>query len=406
MENARRTLMTVRARYAAAVGVVIAGCNTVLDIEDAHLACSAPPCLPAGSDTGIASSLPNASIRIDAGTERAPSQPAADGDRPTPLAPLLPLAPSRADAGTNEVAQGASGAPSLASSAGLPNPPLAENGTAQDTAPAPSAPEPVEPAIGPDGLAAPLPNDLAGAPVSGEIVYSAYASWEVDGVFQPTFEIHTPTASYWIVKPLGTMVSMQNGSASGAQWIDFSSGFRPLRGVPDFEVLPMAVMSTVLDTESQTPTHLRLGCSSADGAWQWVWDFYVTHVTFTVNRAPQPFGFGYRGVPGGSLGAEDRLVLSDGTTQGARNSFDGDLPGPQEWAFLTDTALGRSIFFIQHGDDALPEHYQVRDNDSAQWQFGSGQITRTPVRFSLGLLDGTDTAVVAARVAFVTAAIH
>jgi len=262
------------------------------------------------------------------------------------------------------------------------------------------------PPVGADGLALPLPNDLIDAPVSGEIVYSDDAQWEVNGVFQPTFEIHTPTASYWIVKPLGSMVSMQDGAGSPAQWIDFSSGFRPLRGVPSFAEAPSTRVTTLRDQDSQTPTHVRLLSESQDQLWQWVWDFYITHVTFTLNRAPGAFGFGYRGVPGGSLGNEDRLVTSDGVAQGARNSFEADLPGPVEWVYFADTSLQRSLFLLQHGDDDLPEHYQVRDNDSADWLFGGGELQRLPMRFSLGLLPSSEHAAVAARVQFVASVIH
>ena len=257
----------------------------------------------------------------------------------------------------------------------------------------------------PPPFAADLPDDLINAPVSGEIVFSDDAEWEVDGVFEPTFEIHTPTASYWIVKPLGTMVSLEDRETTLAQWISFSSGFRPLRGVPALEVPPATRVTTVRDELSQTPTHVRLTSVSLDGAWQWVWDFYVTHVTFTVNRAPGTIGFNYRGVPGGSLGQEDRLVLSDGTSQSARNSFNGDLPGPSEWAYIADTTLARSIFLIQHTDDALSEHYQVRDNDSAFFSFGNGLIPSLPMRFSLGLIASTDHPTVSARADFVIRAI-
>lgn len=260
------------------------------------------------------------------------------------------------------------------------------------------------PPLGDDGLALPLPNDLIGAPVSGEIIYSDEASWEVNGVFQPTFEIHTPTGSYWIVKPLGTMVSMQD--RAGSQWIDFSSGFRPLRGVPSFAQPPSSAITTVRDQDSQTPTHVRLTSESQDRRWQWVWDFYVTHVTFTLNRAPEPSGLGYRGVPGGSLGPEHQLLTNDGSSQSARNSFEADLPGPVEWVYFADISLGRCLFLMQHGDDELLEHYQVRDNDSAHWAFGNGQITSLPMRFSLGLLDSTDRAAIAERVRFVADVIH
>jgi hypothetical protein len=250
-----------------------------------------------------------------------------------------------------------------------------------------------------------LPDDLANSPVKGEIVYSTDATWMVDSVAQPTFEVHTPTASYWLVKSTGSIVSLTDASKTNQrQWIDYSSGFRPLRGVPGFGAI--SGVSTVLDVESQTPTHLRLHCRSGSGDWQWVWDFYLTHVTLTVNRAPGAYSFSYRGVPGGTLDDMDRLVLASGVSQGARNSYSGDFPGPVEWAYLVDMTLGRSLFMIQHTDDELPERYQVKDNDSALLSFGDGALVRTPQRFSLGLVDGGTHATVEQRVSFVIAAIR
>ena len=279
---------------------------------------------------------------------------------------------------------------------------------ADAAAPIEPEPEPEQPPVEPPVLvdAPPLPDDLIDAPVAGEIVFSDEAEWEVDGVFEPTFEIHTPSASYWVVKPLGTIVSIEDGEADAAQWIAFSSGFRPLRGVPSFPSPPAARVTTVRDDDSQTPTHLRLTSESDDGAWKWVWDFYVTHVTLTVNRAPLPFGFAYQGVPGGSLGMEDRLVSSDGTAQGARNSFNADLPGPFEWAYLADTTLGRSLFALQHRDDNLPERYQVRDNDTSLLSFGNGQLQVLPQRFSLGLIPSVNHAAITARVEYIAGAIR
>lgn len=364
------------------------GCNAVLDIDRAALEPAA-----SASDAGAPGEVLTPALRVDealgsgdgadapaldTGGDPAPpvSVPGREPGGPPPVtsAPLVPSAPP--DAGT---------------SAPPPEPP--------------AQPEPPEPPLDENGLAVPLPNDLIDAPVSGEIIFSEEASWEVDGVFRPTFEVHTPTASYWIVKSLGTMVSMQDAYPGRLQWIDFSSGFRPLRNIPAFAT-PPANVSTLLDRDSQTPTHLRLTSESPDGAWRWVWDFYVTHVTFTVDRAPVPIGLSYRGVPAGALGMEDQLVQSDGTAQGARNSFQGDVPGPIEWAYFADTAARRSLFLMQHRDDELAEAHQVRDNDSAAFSFGGGAITELPLRFSLGLLDSTDHAVVSRRVAYVAGAIH
>jgi hypothetical protein len=372
----------------AILGVWCAGCNDVLGIESAGLERSAMTDGAAGSSPPDGALAPSA----DAPTSMQPTadeSPAIEG--PAPLAPAAPVSP------VTEPAAPTAARPDAATEEALP-------GFSADAGARPDAP-PGGPPLGADGLAIPLPDDLPDAPVTGEIIYSEEATWEVDGVFRPTFEVHTPTGSYWIVESLGTMVSMQDAYAGRAQWIDFSSGFRPLRNIPAFATPPAGVR-TVLDGDSQTPTHLRLISGSADAAWQWVWDIYITHVTLTINRAPVPVGFSYRGVPAGLLGTEDQLVQSDGTAQSARNSFSGELPGPAEWVYFADTAAARSLFLVQHTDDALPERYQVRDNDSAMWIFGDGAISALPMRFSLGLLDGVEHARVAERVLFVASAIR
>jgi hypothetical protein len=366
-----------------------AGCNQLLDISVTELACQrcdagAPegPPLVAPSAAGTPAPIASGATAESGAAGASALTPGAAGAAPSPELPA-----------TGAGVMGATALP-VAPDAGAPPP---------EVPPPPPAPPP-GPALDAAGFAVPLPNDLLDAPVTGEIIYSVEAQWEVDGVFRPTFEVHTPTGSYWIVKSLGTMVSMQDAYAGQLQWIDFSSGFRPLRGVPAFAT-PPADVTTVLDPESQTPTHLRLTASTGDGAWQWVWDIYITHVTLTLNRAPAPAAFAYRGVPAGTLGAEDQLILADGTTQGARNSFQGDLPGPVEWAYIADTAAQRALFFVQHTDDALPEAYQVRDNDSAHWVFGGGQVA-LPIRYSLGLINSVDHATVSQRVAFIAGAIR
>ena len=95
-----------------------------------------------------------------------------------------------------------------------------------------------------------------------------------------------------------------------------------------------------------------------------------------------------------------------GTAQGARSSFNGDLAGPVEWAYLADTTLARSLFAIQHQDDTLAERYVVRDNDTALLSFGNGQIQTVPMRFSLGLIRSTNHATVSTRVDFVSGSIR
>jgi hypothetical protein len=256
-----------------------------------------------------------------------------------------------------------------------------------------------------------LPLDFPDSPVMGTFTVSSDATWEVDGVFEPTFEIHTPTASYWVAKPLGMLVSMvdtDENAAAERQWIDFSSGFRPLRGLPSYGTFDAHErMSTTLDSESQTPTHVRLFSSSESGEIRLTWDFYPTHVTLTVNAMPVPYGLAYRGVPAGTLDSGDRLVFADGNSQSAQlASSVADLPGPAEWAYLSDPARGRSLFLVQHSDDDITDRYQVKDNDSSMLSFGDGELTQLPLRFSFGVVESAEYADVKARAEFVISAIQ
>lgn len=263
-------------------------------------------------------------------------------------------------------------------------------------------------------LVAPNLPDIYDSPVQGDITYSAGASWDIDGAQWPAFEIHTPTASYWLVKADAAIVSIND--TTGVQWINFASGFRPNRGVPnlggccqpgDPVKLKLPTMTTVIDPAfTITSTHLRLESTSDDGSYWLVWDFFQTHFTLTINWATKAFGFTYRGVPGGAIGPTDQLVLSGGTIRSASQSYNGDLPGPSEWAYLTHPAATQSLFLIQHAEDSLPETYQIADGDSAMFVFGSGQITQTPIRFSLGLVSSCDDQVVRDRITFVQNAIH
>jgi hypothetical protein len=258
---------------------------------------------------------------------------------------------------------------------------------------------------GSDGLAA-LPIDLPNNPVTGTFTVAEDAEWEVNGTFVPTFEIHTPTASYWLVKSLGMLVSLTDPHGTDQrQWIDYSSSFRPLRGFPSFGTFgtPEA-MQTTLDGDSQTPTHLRLFSTSAH--WSLIWDFYPTHVTLTVTAAPTPYGLAFRGVLAGPVESTDRLVFADGSSQSAVISALVDLPGAVESAYLTDPGQGLSLFMLQHADDTKVDRYQVKDNDSTLLSFGDGTLEALPLRFSLGLVNSADYATVQARATFVSDAIH
>jgi hypothetical protein len=169
---------------------------------------------------------------------------------------------------------------------------------------------------------------------------------------------------------------------------------------------PQPAMTTTVDQDSVTAKHVRLVSQSATGDFTWAWDFYVTQATLTITQAAAPFGFTYRGTPGGALDMNDELGLSTATVQPASDSFYADLPGPAEWAYVSDATLGHSMFLIEHRDETLGDRYDSKDADSATWTFGDGKIAETPARFSIGVVEGASYPAVRARVAFVVQALH
>jgi hypothetical protein len=252
-----------------------------------------------------------------------------------------------------------------------------------------------------------LPIYLPDSPLAGEVSITGDALWEVNGKAEPTFEIHTPSANYWLVKSLGAVVSLTDTATSDArQWIGYSS-FRPARGVPSYASSGISpTFTTALDGETQTPQHVRLRSETTTADLRLVWDFYLTHVTLSVEAAPSSFAFSYRGVPAGGLDGEDSLLTADGVTHGAFSFWSADdFPGIPEWVAVADPKLERALFLIQHYDDDVPDRYQVKDNDSALVSFGARQ-TSYSARYSLGLLDSVDFSGVESRVKFVDAAMR
>ena len=139
-------------------------------------------------------------------------------------------------------------------------------------------------------------------------------------------------------------------------------------------------------------------------------------MTITINAAPLPYGFAYRGVPAGLLDDRDRVVFADQKGQSAKLSILADfvahVPSPgkslpaAEWAYLTDDARDRSLFLIQHGDDNIADRYQVKDEDSSLFSFGDGELTKLPLRFSVGIIPHDVFPFVRDRAEFIISAIQ
>jgi hypothetical protein len=252
-----------------------------------------------------------------------------------------------------------------------------------------------------------LPAGLADAPVTGNLSVSVEASWEVNGAPEPAIQVVTPSATYFLLKKSGMLVSMvDNFDSTGKDWVGYSDSFRPKRGLPNLggccQLGAGAQMTTTLDGVSHTAGHVRVFSTSADSGWSLVWDFYRSHVTLTVNRAAQPFSFNYRGVPGGVLDSSDRLVFSNGESHAAIDAVPSTtLPGAVQWLYLADDARSRSMFVLQYAADSLADAYTVTDLDTSVLTLGDARL-RAPLRFSLGIVDSSEHAAVKARVDYVS----
>jgi hypothetical protein len=254
-----------------------------------------------------------------------------------------------------------------------------------------------------------LPAGLADSPVAGDMSVSADATWQVNGLPEPAFQVVTPSATYFLLKKSGMLVSMVDTfGSSGKDWISYSDSFRPQRGLPKFggccQLGAAAQMTTTLDSASHTTGHVRLLSISADEGWNLVWDFYRSHVTLTVNRAAQPFSFNYRGAPGGLLDSSDRIVFSSGESHAALDAvLTTKLPGEVQWLYLADDARERSLFALQFAADSMTDAYSVADMDTAVLTLGNARLN-APLRFSFGLIDSTVHSAVEARVNYVISA--
>jgi hypothetical protein len=221
---------------------------------------------------------------------------------------------------------------------------------------------------------------------------------EVEDEGQESFRLETPGATWFYHRSGAGFSSLED--ADGNDWI----GYRPeggsaghYRGIPNL-VYPEGYFhpgGTECSSRlaARGPLVARIESECAGGEWACRWEIYATHARLTVLRAPRPFWFLYEGTPGGTLDESDRMVLSSGDSRPAAEGRDGDLPDP-EWLFFSDESLGRSLFLAHHDDDGHADAYFPMEGNMTVFGFGRHKLNRylrrTPARFSVGLVEGTD----------------
>ncbi len=147
---------------------------------------------------------------------------------------------------------------------------------------------------------------------------------------------------------------------------------------------------------TQGPVRSTLTSISEDDKWELRWDIYPAYAQLNVVRRDptETYWFLYEGTPGGAIDlASDYSVRPDGTRLPLGTAWTGDLPG-EEWVYVEDSALDRSIFVIQHQPDANTDSYWQLNGDMTVLGFGrlnlNTYLSAAPNVFTVGLADGAD----------------
>ena len=214
------------------------------------------------------------------------------------------------------------------------------------------------------------------------------------------------------ITPIGTWQYHKVGAGfsslddtSGNDWIGWSTASGSggaYRGIPNLafnsgyfhpggEGNPC---TTTLQT--QGPVRSTLTSISQDGEWELRWDIYPAYAQLdVVRRDPsESYWFLYEGTPGGAIDlATDYSVRPDGTRLPLGTSWDGDLPG-EEWVYVEDSALDRSLYVIQHQPDSNTDSYWPLNGDMTVLGFGrlnlNTYLSAAPNVFTVGLADDAD----------------
>lgn len=215
------------------------------------------------------------------------------------------------------------------------------------------------------------------------------------------YKITTPNGIYSYQKQGGGFSSLVD--KDGRDWISWNASTGnagDFRGIPNmvhpsdggyFHPGRTTATTTLV---SKSTSKVTLVSTSADGRWKVQWDVYASHATMTVLRVAGSYWFLYEGTPGGTLDRADYVVRSNGVKNTALSSWTTDIP-KEEWAFVADPGLNRSIFLLHQTQDTLVDSYRP-STDQLMTIFGFGRngngryLTQVGDQFSFGLVDSTN----------------
>jgi len=227
-----------------------------------------------------------------------------------------------------------------------------------------------------------------------------------DGVSHKGYQsvrVVTADAEYFYHKPGGGFATLFDKNNN--DWLDWSTaagGAGDFRGIPNmvhpndggyFHPGRNSVTTTVL---SDGPLKASFkSVSNGGGAWEVRWDVFPTYARMTVvKKGPSNFWWLYEGTPGGVLEPGiDRLTRSNGDSILASGTWSNDISG-DEWIFVTDPNVGRSLYMIHHQEDTKVDGYAT-DTGNKMTIFGFGRsgnqrlLSGLPQEFTFGFVDET-----------------
>ncbi len=216
-------------------------------------------------------------------------------------------------------------------------------------------------------------------------------------------------SSYLITNLTGDLYYHHNGGGfsswkdiEGNDWI----GYHPTgkengnyRGIPNLIHPENSFRPGSTDSSSTIeysgPLKTTIRTTSNDGDWEALWEIYDRFAKMTMVKAPRTYWFLYEGAPGGTFDAlSDFVVRSSGLSNLVSESWQKDLVD-DEWVYISDPALDRSLFFAHSEDDLAIDSYRPFGGGMTVLGFGRNlglekYLSGVPQTFYMALLEGAD----------------
>lgn len=229
----------------------------------------------------------------------------------------------------------------------------------------------------------------------------------VDDERKSSYRIATPIGTYYYHKVGGGFSSFDD--VDNNDWLSYSrstGSAGAYRGIPNMmhpegRFHPGATgVVTVLESTGPLKITFRATFTFSNQVWDARWEIFPTYARMTMMSAGHDYWFLYEGTPGGTLDANDKITISDGTVVAWNGIYDKDIPN-EEWAYASDPnvgANGRSLYIIHHEDDNGRDSYRDMDERMTILAFGRNKDDSTkyidadnmPQHFTFGLMDETN----------------